>query len=396
LGILKMLLSISLVLFILLCRLKASCSKLSKIQSDCELEALNIGTRLADRFNSFDEKTEQDVKLHHDYLTKYMGFAGWIQGGTWKNTALTALKNNAPEVYRSGGWGGSSSKSVADSSYWPLEDKWVYMMGDSTMRQVWATMLSPLQSNEFERNAKEWTRENCAKQFPHRKQHPADHYFPDEEWGGRCGNNEVTCHMSGYGKEGKITFDWKHFPWEDYDEWLFGADGLWKLNSTAKSFPDYLVVHVGLHTCVHSWTPQSTNYNMIKRHEKEIALMVDKITDAINRTPNHLTKTTVIFQLPGRGGGSNPRQDHCSREFNRILAKEAHRGGYTVIEREELERRMLFKSEFLGDFRVLKPNLHLESPAPNIIATSLLGLIGCLIRNGTAGTELQAKYALPY
>lgn len=189
-----MLLSISLVLFILLCRLKASCSKLSKIQSDCELEALNIGTRLADRFNSFDEKTEQDVKLHHDYLTKYMGFAGWIQGGTWKNTALTALKNNAPEVYRvrqlqfcsigyfvqcscpnclfnflfsfhahqSGGWGGSSSKSVADSSYWPLEDKWVYMMGDSTMRQVWATMLSPLQSNEFERNAKEWTRENVS------------------------------------------------------------------------------------------------------------------------------------------------------------------------------------------------------------------------------------------
>ena len=33
-------------------------------------------------------------------------------------------------------------------------------MGDSTMRQVWATMLSPLTSNEFERNAKEWTREN--------------------------------------------------------------------------------------------------------------------------------------------------------------------------------------------------------------------------------------------
>lgn len=34
------------------------------------------------------------------------------------------------------------------------------MMGDSTMRQVWATIISPLQSNEFERNAKEWTREN--------------------------------------------------------------------------------------------------------------------------------------------------------------------------------------------------------------------------------------------
>lgn len=33
-------------------------------------------------------------------------------------------------------------------------------MGDSTMRQVWGTLVSPLTSNEFERNAKEWTREN--------------------------------------------------------------------------------------------------------------------------------------------------------------------------------------------------------------------------------------------
>jgi hypothetical protein len=27
-------------------------------------------------------------------------------------------------------------------------------------------------------------------------------------WGGKCGNNEVTCHLTGFGAEGKITFDW--------------------------------------------------------------------------------------------------------------------------------------------------------------------------------------------
>ena len=43
------------------------------------------------------------------------------------------------------------------------------MMGDSTVRQIWATFVSPFQNNDFERNAKEWTRENCARQFPHRK-----------------------------------------------------------------------------------------------------------------------------------------------------------------------------------------------------------------------------------
>lgn len=131
---------------------------------------------------------------------------------------------------------------------------------------------------------------------------------------------------------------------------------------------------------------------MIKRHESDIATMVAKINEAIHRTPANMSRTTVIFQLPGRAGGSDYRQDHCSREFNRILAKEAHKGGFTVIEREELERRYLYKSEFFADFRSVKPNLHLEAPAPNIVATSLLGLIGCLQRNGTDGT---AKYRLP-
>ncbi len=27
-------------------------------------------------------------------------------------------------------------------------------------------------------------------------------------WSGKCGNNEVTCHLSGYGPKGKISFDW--------------------------------------------------------------------------------------------------------------------------------------------------------------------------------------------
>ena len=30
-------------------------------------------------------------------------------------------------------------------------------------------------------------------------------------WGGKCGNNEVTCHLSGYGPQGKITFDWLNY-----------------------------------------------------------------------------------------------------------------------------------------------------------------------------------------
>jgi hypothetical protein len=34
----------------------------------------------------------------------------------------------------------------------------------------------------------------------------------------------------------------KHFPWEDYDEWLYGESGKWGVNSTRR--PDYIAIQV--------------------------------------------------------------------------------------------------------------------------------------------------------
>jgi hypothetical protein len=82
------------------CIFQLSYQKLTKHEAECELQALNVATRLADRYNSIDENTDFDTRIHHDYLVKYMGFAGWIQGGLWKNTRLTAFRNNAPEIYK--------------------------------------------------------------------------------------------------------------------------------------------------------------------------------------------------------------------------------------------------------------------------------------------------------
>ncbi len=184
----------------------------------------------------------------------------------------------------------------------------------------------------------------------------------------------------------------KHFPYEDYDEYLFGNDGLWKVDSGQDSYPDVLVIHVGLHTCVHAWSPQAMNTSMISKHTYDVVPMLQAVRNAIDRVPKHLPKTTVIIQLPGRAGGTDPRGDACSRSFNRILAYQAHRYGFAVLEREEIERRLLVKSEYFGGHRTIKPSLHLENPGPNIIGTSLLGLIGCLERNGS---EEHLFYRLP-
>jgi hypothetical protein len=75
-------------------------SLISRIQTECETEALNIGTILADTYNSYDEDTEWDIRLHHDFLTEHLGFAGWIQMGTWGSSGKTSHGNHAPTLHK--------------------------------------------------------------------------------------------------------------------------------------------------------------------------------------------------------------------------------------------------------------------------------------------------------
>jgi hypothetical protein len=72
----------------------------SKLNTDCELEAINVGTRLADRYNMYDEQTEWDTRIHNDYLVQHLALADWIQAGTWKDTRLTTEKQDAPALHR--------------------------------------------------------------------------------------------------------------------------------------------------------------------------------------------------------------------------------------------------------------------------------------------------------
>ncbi len=176
----------------------------------------------------------------------------------------------------------------------------------------------------------------------------------------------------------------KHFPWEDYDQWLFGETGHWRVDSSeADPFPDVLVIQVGLHTCVHSWSPNAQNLSMIATHERDIVTLMQNVRIAIDRTPAHMRRTTVIVQTAGRMGNSDSRGDHCTWRFNRILASEGHKQGFTVLEREEIERRLQYKSEYYPNVRYIKPNLHIENPSANIVGSSLLALVACLERNGT-------------
>ena len=96
------------------------------------------------------------------------------------------------------------------------------------------------------------------------------------------------------------------------------------------------IIHVLMRTRLHS---VNNNNNII------IIIIVDSSSGIAG------SKTTVVIQTAGRIGNSDPHGDACSWRFNRILAYEAHRRGFAVLEREELERRLQYKSEYHPDFK---------------------------------------------
>ena len=123
--------------------------------AQCELETIRLGTNIADVFNSLVGTEGWSERLHQDFIAEHLGFATFMGKGL-HNSGLTYTKANAKQLQEKGNWTG---KPVDQSMYKILNHKWVYMFGDSTTRQVWASFAAPFQGNNFERNSKEWTRQ---------------------------------------------------------------------------------------------------------------------------------------------------------------------------------------------------------------------------------------------
>jgi hypothetical protein len=126
------------------------------------------------------------------------------------------------------------------------------------------------------------------------------------------------------------------------------------------------------------------NLTMLDNHISDIKLLMAGIRQAID---SHHERTgqpkTIVIIVNGGRPSYGPDVSQCSWKFSRAATVEAHRHGFAVLEREEMERRLLFRSEYNEQYRTLKPILHLEMPAQSIISTALVGLASCLMRNET-------------
>jgi hypothetical protein len=208
--------------------------------------------------------------------------------------------------------------------------------------------------------------------------------FPEEGWKGPCGVNEVTCHVAGYGEGGLLSFDWKHFPFEDYDEYLFGSEGPWIKGFPGEGdrTPEILTLQMGLHSCWHS-NPQglysqhlsAINQTMVDLHLLGVYKLFGAVKKAIRKTSR--TKTVIVVTSGFTGFPDSTSIDECILRFNRVAAHAAHLYGFAVLERGEIERRLMFKS-VQSHNPYLSVEMHLPQPAQNLVATVLTQMMTCL------------------
>ena len=88
---------------------------------------------------------------------------------------------------------------------------------------------------------------------------------------------------------------------------------------------------------------------MLKNHFSDVEKLMRRVRETIDFVNlkstlenKKITKTIIIMT----SGGSNVDEiiDLCIKRMNRIIEREAHRYGFLVLERGEIERRLLYKS----------------------------------------------------
>ena len=158
--------------------------------------------------------------------------------------------------------------------------------------------------------------------------------------------------------------------------------------------PDYLIIQIGHSTCLPSSDPEKSltelqhSEQTFETHVAEIDKLLDSIKTAVTRSTEQSNSqqqqqkgTTVIISTASRTAMGNPHADFCTWKLNRIIARAAHRRGFIVFEREEIEHRLLFKTEASEDLFSAGVLEKVEPPMAHIVSTSLLSMLTCLNSN---------------
>lgn len=172
--------------------------------------------------------------------------------------------------------------------------------------------------------------------------------------------------------------------------------------------PDVLTLQLGLHSCWHaipdglySLHLPGVNESMIEAHLADIPRLLAAVRQAIdsyaptpeNSAKAYTQKTSVIVVTSGSTGMGvqGLRTDNCILRFNRAVSEAAHANGFAVLDRGEIERRIMYKS-VESSKPYLKNDMHLPQPVQNIISTCLLHLLSCMDRDYTPHSTVSSGH----
>jgi hypothetical protein len=168
---------------------------------------------------------------------------------------------------------------------------------------------------------------------------------------------------------------------------LWGEKGPWKKEISEKR-PDILTVQFGLHTCRHAHQNPAVendysivNDTTIDRHIQNIPKLMASIRKAIDRPGENRTQSVIIVTSGAVGSKNSSLVEECILRVNRVASDEAHKQGFAVLDRGEIEHRLMVKSRH-SERPLLPVEMHLDQPAQSLISTCLLQLMTCLDREG--------------
>lgn len=126
----------------------------SDVQTECEYEALYVGSRLADVYNSYDETVLPIDRIQHDFYRRVPSFARLVQYELTRKTIPGQAFLSADFATDTAGGGGGGGKKafkgdnkfhhdIAHTAFRPLANRWLHFIGDATLKSWLHTLILP-------------------------------------------------------------------------------------------------------------------------------------------------------------------------------------------------------------------------------------------------------------
>lgn len=240
-----------------------------------------------------------------------------------------------------------------------LSNKWIYFLGDSTTKQLHEQFLAYLDEPQTfvypgEEGAgpplHDWV-----------KQPGRCDYVPPPYDDTQCQYNQLRCNSlystSRLGSNVRVTYDWKHFMYEDYDRTLFND---FAVNTT----PHILVTSPGTHDCMH-YPAEYYHHGLQMRRFAQHMHMLNTTVVWVDTTPFSTSYAT------GLATTSDVSTLSCVDHVNQVAYDLARELGYYLFSRQSL----ILSGNFTENGQY---PLHQTTPVMREEFRILLAWLGCI------------------